>query len=151
MAGTNKYQVDAWSTMMTTELNALAATTGVLQATGTNAAYDNSTNLRLWGDFELQCTYAVAPTAGKTVDLYLIPLSSTAGTTYADGSATIQQASLYIGSWVLRNISTLHILYMRGIPLPPAKFILSVLNNGDQALTASGHTVKFLPYGMQYT
>ena len=155
MAGDITLLRGSWQTMMTTELNSLAAATGALQATGTNAAFDNTaaagSGLFFWGDFELQVTYGTAPTAGKTVDCYLIPLSSTGGTTFWDGSATIQQAPLYIGSWILRNITTLHILGFRGIPLPPQKFIVSVVNNGDQAMAASGNTVKFFPYGEAYT
>lgn len=133
--------------MMTTELNSLAAATGALQSTGTNAAFDNSTAGWFWGDFELNVTYGTAPTAGKTVDCYLIPLGSAGGTTFWDGSATIQQANLFIGSWVLRNINTAHILGFRGVPLPPQKFILSVVNNADQSMAASGNTVKFFSYG----
>ena len=155
MAGNIGLLRGTWQTMMTTELNSLAAATGALQATGTNPAFDNTlalgTGLFLWADFELSVTYAVAPTAGKTVDLYLIPLASAGGTTYWDGSASIQQANLYVGSFILRNISTLHILGIRGIPLPPQKCIVSIVNNGDQALAASGNTVKMFPYGESYS
>lgn len=152
MAGNILQLGNAWTTMMTTELNSLAATTGVLQATGTNVAFDNSAGNWFWGDFELTVTYAVAPTAGKTVDCYLIPLSSAGGTTYWDGSATIQQAPLYIGSWVVRNIATAHILGFRAErQLPPQKFILSIVNNADQAFSASGNTVKQYTYAERYT
>jgi hypothetical protein len=149
MAGTIKLNPNAWTTMMTTELNSLAAATGVLQATGTNAAFDNSTGLWFWADFELNVTFGTGPTAGKTVDCYLIPLGSAGGTTFWDGSATIQQSPLYIGSWILRNITTAHILGFRGVPLPPQKFILSVLSNSDQAMAASGNTVKMYTYAEQ--
>ena len=145
-----------WTTMMTTELNSLGANTGVLQSTGTNAAFDNGqalgTGLFPYADFELSATFGVAPTAGQTVDCYLIPLASAGGTTYTDGSASIQQSSLYIGSWTLRAITTLQLLTFRYQgPMPPRKFILSILSNSGQAMAASGNTIKMYPYGNSYS
>lgn len=154
MAGNvNPRTAGGWTQMMSTELNALAANTGAVQATGTNPAFDNTlaANSGFLADCELQVTFGVAPTAGLTVDLYLIPLSSTGGITFSDGSATIRQPSLYVGSFTLRNITTLQILTIRNVPIPFNKFIMSVLNNGDQAMAATGNTLNIYTVGEAYT
>ena len=151
MPGNILLKTNTWTQMMSTELNSVAAATAVLQATGTNAAFDNSTGLWLWGDFELQVTFGAAPTANTTVDLYLIPLSQAGGTTYWDDSITALPLSLYIGSWPVRNVNSAQIIGFRGVPLPPQKFIL-ILNNGtDQAFPSSGSKVYFYSYAESYT
>jgi hypothetical protein len=70
-----KLEAGSLTTMLTTELNALAAGSGVVQVVGTNAAFDNSAvgNLYFWADFELDVTFAVAPTDDSAVELYLVP------------------------------------------------------------------------------
>jgi hypothetical protein len=140
VATTFKLSAAAIATLMTTELNSLAATTGAIASAG----YDNSTGLYFWGDFELNATYAVAPTANKTVDLYIIPALD--GSNYDDGSASILPITCYVGSFVVRNIATAHKLVLRGIPLPPTPFKAILYNAADQALGASGNTLKMVPY-----
>jgi hypothetical protein len=137
--------------MLSTELNALAATTAVLQVTGTNAAFDNTGALNgwLWGDFELQVTFASAPTANTTVDCYLIPLAQAGGTTFWDDSITALPLNLYIGSWPVRNVNTAQIIGFRGVPLPPQKFILLINNGTNQAFPATGSKVYFYSYALQ--
>lgn len=151
MAGNILYRPNVWTQMLSTELNSLANATAVLQATGTNAAFDNSLGNWLWGDFELQVTFGTAPTAGAQVDLYLMPLGSAGGTTYWDFVTTAVPPSLYIGSFVVRAVNTAQILGFRGVPLPPQKFILGLNNGSGQAFPASGSLVKFFSYGEQYT
>src|SRR4051812_21400076 len=132
MAGNIGLLRGTWTQMMSTELNALASVTAVLQATGTNAAFDNTavlgTGSMFWGDFELNVTFGSAPTANKTVDLYLIPLAQATGTTYWDSSLTALPSALFVGSWTVRAVTTAQIIGFRGVPLPPQKFIL-LLNN----------------------
>lgn len=141
--------------MLSTELNSLAAATAVLQATGTNAAFDNTAALGtggfFWADVELQVTFGSAPTANKTVDVYLIPLSQAGGTTYWDSSLTALPSNLYVGSFPVRNVNTAQIIGLRGVPLPPQKFILLINNGTDQAFPASGSKVYIFPYGEQST
>jgi hypothetical protein len=136
---------------LSTELNSLATGSGAVQVPGTNPAYDNSGTVSscFWGDFELRVTFGTAPTAGTTVDLYLVPLSSD-GTNYVDGSATIQQATLMVGSWVVRAVTTAQVLLLRNVPLPNDKFLLTVVNNSGQSFPASGSTVKTRPLGEYY-
>jgi len=149
MSTTTKLLDNTWTTMMTTELNALASATAVLQATGTNAAFDNATGLWLWADFELNVTFASSPTALTTVDLYLIRLGSAGGTTYWDSSLTALPGNLFIGSFPVRAVTSAQIIGFRNIPLPPAKFILLLYNGTNQAFPATGSTVKMDTYALQ--
>lgn len=153
MAGNITKRVGAWQQMLSTELNALGAGVAKVQVTGTNPAYDNgdSGNKYFWGDFELQVTYGSAPTAFKTIDLYIVPLSSDGGTTYEDASATGLPWSLYVGSWTIFAVTTLQRLLLRDIPLPPGKFLVALLNGSDVAMAATLNLVKFLPHGEAYT
>src|SRR5262252_1838582 len=151
MPGNITLRSPGWTQLMSTELNSLAAAAGALQSVGTNVAYDNSGNVSscFWADFELRVTFGTGPTAGTTVDLYLIPLSSD-GTNYVDGSATVQQVTLLVGSWVVRNVNTAQVLLLRNVPLPNDKFLVSVVNNTNQAFPASGSTVKVRSAGEYY-
>ncbi len=149
MATNVKLVGNAWTQMLSTELNALASVTAVLQATGTNAAFDNSTGLWLFGDFELQVTFASSPTANSSVDCYLIPLSQAGGTTYWDDSITALPLNLYVGSWPVRAVTSAQIIGFRGVPLPPQKFILLINNGTNQAFPATGSKVYFYSYALQ--
>ena len=131
------------TSLLTTELNSLASAAG--SALGTE--YDNATNCFLYGLFELTATFGSSPTADTTVDLYLVPAPD--GTNYDDGSATILAGNHIIGGWNIRAVNTAQKLAMWGVPLPPTKFKLNVLNNTDQAMAASGNIVKMIPYGLK--
>lgn len=146
MAGTLKWQADAISTLLTTELNALANNTG--SALGT--AYPNDVNLNFYGDFELFInTFGGNATADSTVDLYIIP--ATDGTNYNDGSATINPVNFYRGSWSLRAAAVFR-LTIQGVLLPPVPFKLCVFNNATgQAFPATGSTVRMVGYREQFT
>lgn len=154
MAGNLTLRASSWTQMLSTEMNALAAGSDAVQATGTNAAFDNTnssnqfTRMRL----EIDVTYGTAPTAGKTIDCYIIPLGQAGGTTFWDGqTAGVQPAPQYIGSVVLRNVNTIQRLGLRNIPLGYEKFILKVVNSADQAFPASGTTVNILCEADAYT
>jgi hypothetical protein len=151
MAGNIALRSPGWTQVLSSELNSLASAAGAVQATGTNAAYDNTGNSSscFWADFELRVTFGTGPTAGTTVDVYLIPLSSD-GSGYVDGSATVQQSPLFVGGFVVRNVTTAQVLMFRGVPLPNDKFLISVVNNTNQAFPSSGSTVKIRPYGEYY-
>jgi hypothetical protein len=143
----------SWVQLLSSELNSLANNTAVGQNTGVNAAYNNgsSGNRYFLGDFELRVTFASAPTNGATLDLYLMPLSSD-GSAFADFSTTDLPLGLYVGSFVVRNVATAQVLFLRGVPLPDDQFIVGLFNNGTgQSLPGSGSTVKFKPAGEAYT
>lgn len=138
----NRWKADAITTLLSTELNNLAGSTG--SSLGTE--YDNSTNLNKWGDFELFVVMAVAPTADLTVDLYLIPCPD--GTNYADGGTSVQPVNFGRGQFSVRNVTTMR-LVIHMVALPPMKFKIFVVNNTNQAFSASGNTVRMVPYREQ--
>lgn len=129
------------SSVMTTELNSLASSTGK----AISAAIDNSVNLDLFDDLELAVTFASAPTAGTVVELYLLP--SIDGSTYPDGSATVlPQSALFVGGFAVRAVSTAQVMVMRGVASPPGSFKYLVQNTTNQAFPASGSTLRRNPY-----
>lgn len=126
------------TSILTTELNALASLAWAI-----SAAVNNTTALNMLADLELKVAYATAPTAGDTVDVYVIPAID--GTpTYADGSATVvPQGALFVGSFELRAVNTAQILALLGIPTPPYNFKYLIKNNSAQAMPATGSTMKY--------
>lgn len=128
--------------VMTTELNALAATTGK----AVSPVVDNSVNLDLFDDLQLSVTFAVAPTAGTVVELYLLP-SIDAGTDYPDGSTAIApQSALFVAGFTVRAVATAQKMITRGVALPPGLFKYLLINTTNQAFPASGSTLERSPY-----
>ena len=148
--------IEKWSagtivTIASTELNSLANAASAL-----GSEYDNVTNNYLFGVFELTVTFGTAPTAGKTVDLYIIPTAD--GTNYSTtitGAGGYAQSNSYAGSFPLQAVTTLQRLNLGGIGyrgllyLPPSKFKALLINNSGVAFPASGSTLKMIPYGRQ--
>lgn len=145
-----KLEAGSIQTLATTELNSLANAAAAL-----GVEYDNSSNLYLWGIFELNVTFGTNPTAGSTVDLYLIPAPD--GTNYDDnttGASGAAPSTCYMGGFPLRAVTTaqkvpLGLGILRGIELPPTKFKAFVINKSGQAFPASGSTLKMVPYRYQ--
>ncbi len=127
---------------MTTELNALANGSGII-----GAAIDNTTNLDLWADFQLNVDFVSAPTAGTSVDLYLIP--SLDGTNYADSGAVLPP--YYVGSFPMVATTAAQIAVVRRVPLGPGKFKPYVFNGSGQAFPATGSTVQYRSYHVTNT
>ena len=147
----------AVQTLMQTALDGLANNTLVVSSeTGgnmTSGAYDNSSALDLYADFELAICYATAPSAGTRIaELYLLP--SADGTNYAslDGSNQPQKA-LLIAVFESRNPSTSAVerLLVPGVSLPPGKFKLVLKNTSGQAFKDNSvtKTLKMRPYQLQ--
>lgn len=131
---------------LTTELNSL--TTGSFSAAGPALGSDATTAADLYGDIEIVATYGTAPTAGTTIDVYLIP--SADGTNYADGGGAVAPAKgLMVGSGELRAVTTAQRMVIRDVPLPPGLFKVVAQNNGGQTLAATANTVKIRPHSMQ--
>jgi hypothetical protein len=126
------------TTVMSTELNSLASTSG--KAIG--SAVDNSADLDLFADLELAVDFVTAPTAGTVVELYLLP-SIDGGTTYPDGSTSIlPQSSLYVGGFAVRNTTAAQVMALRGVALPPGFYKWFVQNTTNQAFPSSGSTLR---------
>lgn len=130
------------TTVMSTELNSLAATTGK----AISSAIDNSLDLDLFDDLELSVDFVSAPTAGTIIEVYLLPSIDT-GTTYPDGSTSIlPQSSLYVGGFAVRATTSAQVMVLRGIALPPGSFKYLIQNTTNQAFPASGSTLERNPY-----
>ncbi len=132
------------TTIMSTDLNALSNAAYVL---GTVAVVDNTSALDLWADFQLNVDFVSAPTAGTSVDLYLVP--SVDGTNYAD--AAVAQAPYYVGSFPMSAVTPAQIAVIRQVPLGPGKFKPAVVNGSGQAFPATGTTVQFRSYHLTNT
>ncbi len=107
-----------------------------------------------WGDFELTIFYGSAPTANTTCDLYV--LESVDGTNYGDGTAgssPVTSTNHFVGSFVLRAVTTKQIINLRGVPLPATNFKVQLVNNGGQAIAGqnSGSRLKVIPVYEQYS
>jgi hypothetical protein len=145
-----KLEQAAITTLLSTELNSLANNAGAL-----GVEYDNATNDYIYGLFELAATFGSAPTAGNTVDLYLIPCPD--GTNYDDavtGASGAAPASCYAGGFPLRAVTTAQRVPLGfgasgPVLLPPCKFKAFVLNKSGVAMPASGSTIKMVAYRYQ--
>lgn len=140
--------ITGWATpgtytdLLTSGLDSLASGSG--SALGTE--FNNASGLYVFGDFVLSCTLGGAPTANTVVDLYLIP--ATDGSNYNEGSSTVRPPNFYVGSFLMTGATTV-LLTITGVPLPPCKFKLTVLNSTGQSMGASGNKVSILPYKYQ--
>jgi hypothetical protein len=147
---TIKLEAAAITSVATTELNSLANNAGAL-----GAEYDNATGLYMFGLFELNVTFGTNPTAGNTVDLYIIPAPD--GTNYDDavtGASGSAPGTAYAGGFPLRAVTTaqkvpLGLGQAGYIQLPPTKFKVFALNKSGQAFPSSGSTIKMVPYRYQ--
>jgi hypothetical protein len=146
---TIKYEAAAVTTLMSTDLNALAAGSGAIAT----SAYDNATNLYLFGYFELQVDYVSAPTANGLIDLFLIPtVDATNYASTATGASEFAPLTTYAGSFQVQNSTAVQYLALGGpgapflISLPPLSFKAFITNNTSQAFPASGSTLKMVPY-----
>jgi hypothetical protein len=150
MSTSFRFEPGSLTQLLSTEINSLASGSLALQNNATNPLFDNSQagNQYFWADFELVVTFAAAPTAGTTVDIYI--LETLDGTNYGDGTTGLAVASHFVGSFPVRAVATAQRIMIRGIPLSPVKFQVQIYNNGTgQAFAASGNTLKMLPYREQ--
>ena len=138
------------ATVMDTGLNALGASTGK----AISAALDNTSDGAaaggdLFDDLDLSVNFVSAPTVGTVIELYLLP-SLDGGTTYADGSASVEpQSSLFVGGFAVRADTAVQRLFVRGVPLPPGFFKYLLRNTTNQAFPASGSVLRRNPYYLQ--
>lgn len=128
--------------VLTTELNSLASGS----MSNASATYDNSSNLDLFCDLEIDLA-ALSPASGAYVAVYL--LEAVDGTNFPAQSAADLRLT---ASQLLCNVpigvaaSTAQRVVVRGIQLPPAKVQFRLDNQTGAALAASGNTVKILTY-----
>lgn len=138
------------ATVMSTELNAIVASSGK----AISSAIDNSDataqpTLDLFADLELAVDFVSAPTAGTVVELYLLP-SIDGGTVYPDGSTSIlPQSSLYVGGFAVRSTTAAQVMMIRGVALPPGSYKYLVQNTTNQPFPATGSTLRQNTYQLQ--
>jgi hypothetical protein len=130
------------TTVMSTELNALAVTNGkAISSALFNGADVNGHNGYLFADLELAVDFVTAPTAGTVIELYLLP--SLDGVVYPDGSTSVlPQSSLYVGGFAVRNTTAAQVMVIRGVALPPGSYKYLVQNTTNQPFPASGSTLR---------
>jgi hypothetical protein len=128
------YNSIAVANVLTTELNSLANAAAAL-----SGAIDADTDLAPFADFELVAT----------VDLYLV--RQVDGTNSEDASTTgpILPANGYVGSFVLRAVTTEQRMVIHSVTLPILDFKVLVVNNSGQTMAASNNTVKIKRYRKQ--
>ena len=118
----------------------------------TNTQLDNSTNLYPYAKAVLGIpdTFAAAPTAGGTVDLYLVEddIDGTSDETPEPGASDILYLAKYVGSWVVDNQDVAQIKPIDISLMGVRKARFFILNNSGQQIsyTSSPTTVKVTPY-----
>ena len=143
-----KLEAGSITTLLSTEMNSLANNAAAL-----GVEFDNSDGLWMWGVFELNVTFGSNPTAGNTVDLYLIPAPD--GTNFDDavtGASGSAPVTCYAGGFPLRAVTSAQkvpVGVVRRIELPPTKFKGFVINRAGVSFPSSGSTVKMVPYRYQ--
>jgi hypothetical protein len=108
---------------------------------------DNTTNRYLYGDFDLLCKFAVAPSAGGCVAMYIIPTVD--GTNYSDGDDSVAPpATMWVGNFPVRAVTSAQRVALRGVLLPPGKFKVLAINKSGQAMTNvdNENILSYRPY-----
>lgn len=110
---------------------------------------DNATSLNTYADFELQATFGSAPVAGGYVTLYLVPAQD--GTNYADAAdgSVIPSATLAVGRFPLRAVTTAQRVAVRNVPLPPSKFKCVIENKAGQDVSANTGQLFIKPFNFE--
>lgn len=140
-----KYKLGSQSTLLTTELNALANNAAALSAAYNNTQGGGGGDGYLMADLELYVTYGTAPTAGTGCSVWFLQTED--GTNYEDGSNSgpVIPARAPDLVFPLRNVNTAQRI-IRTVGLPPGNFKVLLRNDGTgQAMSASGHTLKIRP------
>jgi hypothetical protein len=137
------------TTVLSTEMNAMAASTGkAISAAIDNEMPSGTYQGDLFADLELAVDFVSAPTVGTVIELYLLP--SIDGTVYPDGSTTITpQSSLYVGGFAVRATTAAQVMVIRGVALPPGDYKYLVQNTTNQAFPATGSTLRQNTYQLQ--
>lgn len=142
MATTEKYLLGSQTTLLSTELNALAN-----NGTALGAAFDNTQGQAGDGyalcDVELVVTYGTGPTSNTGVSLWF--LGSQDGTAYEDGDNSTTPGRAPDVVFPLRSVTTAQRVVRRAW-LPWGKFKPLAKNDGTgQAMAATANTVKVRP------
>lgn len=127
-----RQETGALSVLATAQISALGNGTGASASAFPNGA---SANLWIKGGFLFSGQFGAAPNSGSALELYLMP--SYDGTNYADGNSAIFPMNHYAGAFVVRNVTTLQILSIDDVPLPPVNFLPLLVNKAGQTLSGN--------------
>jgi len=95
---------------------------------------DGATERHMLADFDLYCRFAVAPSSGGHVALYL--LQAIDGSNYADGDDSVAPAATaLVGTFIVRAVTTQQRIAVRGVTLPATKWKPLAVNKSGQAMT----------------
>lgn len=131
----------AATSALTTELNSLANGS----ASAASAAIDNTSNLDLFMDLELNlAVQGSARSAGAIVSVYMVA-SLDGGSTYADVNTGVAEL---VAVFPLDAATTARVAVRRGVALSPGLHKLVVLNGTGQAFAASGSTLRYRTYSI---
>lgn len=134
---------------LTTELNSLASSTGNTLST-LGGAFDNSTNLYIYGDVEFLAGGTLSPAAGAFVELWLLR-SIDGGSAYEDGSATVAPARVADAIIPVRTGTTITPRAgLSGLIIPPGFYKPILRNQCGVTLPASGNLIRFRQYTEEY-
>jgi hypothetical protein len=130
------------ATILGTELNALA--NGAYSAA--SAAIDNTTTKHLYMALELALASLTPGAANTGCSVYLIP--SVDGSTYGDGGAAVVPGpETYLCCFAaLSTGAGAKLRTLAGLPVPPLKFVLVLLNGSGVALANTGSTLDYRLY-----
>ncbi len=136
------------SNAVDTGVNMNSDTNGTYTALG--SAIDNSVGKHLQADFELNLA-SVLPTAGGTIDLYLVPALPSNQTAYPDwteATASVpENEQYYAGSFTLKANTETQEVVLRNVVLPPGAFKVATCNQSGATLAASANTLYYRPHG----
>ena len=145
--GAGAYGV-AVANWLTTELNALASSTGNTLST-LGAAFQN-TGGWIYADIEFLAGGTFTPTAGAFLEVWLLR-SLDGGTSYEDGSATVAPGRLPDATIPVRAGTTITPRAgMSGIIMPPGFYKPILRNTTGASLPATGNLLRFAQYAEQY-
>lgn len=122
----------------------LAAAAGIIS----NATYDNSntSNYYFWAALEFVGSWASAPTAASTIEIYLVPALD--GTNYADLSNTTPNPNQLRAVLPVQGVTGAQRIVVDDVKLAPYLYKAYIRNQTNQTISA-GWSVNIYPYREQ--
>lgn len=153
MATTQEYLLGSIATLLSTELNSLASssglTAGVISSVGgSSGIFDNTAGGALGGYVLGRIELVLAAPAGAltaSTAAYIWFVRTADGTNYEDGGAAVIPAKPADVVIPVRAVSTAQRIEIDVVFLPFSKFYVLLAQNTGQTWAASGNTVKLLP------
>ncbi len=139
-----KLKLGTNSSLMTTELNALGTATMVAASSAFNNTQGQTGDGYTMALLTLKVDYVSAPTANTAVSIWFLR-SNDGGTTFEDGSASLQPARPFDGQFAVTATTAAQVL-MCEVRLPPGVWKPLVRNDTGQAFPATGSTLEIYPY-----